>query len=133
MKRLILPCLALALTLAISACVPFNYNATAKIHRDKSNIKNGILIAGQPMRRFQTMWGPPTRTYSRRFNTGSKGSFVVGFGASGSFVANSRESYDLWFYKEKETTLVFCRQELVYWSYGAEPPTDADFKPKTID
>lgn len=130
MKRLIIPCLFLVLTL--SACVPLNYNATAKIYRDKSNIRNNILIAGQPMRRFQSIWGPPTRTFSRRFNTGAKGSFSVGFGANGSFVANSRESYDIWFYKEKETTLVFCKQELVYWAYGPNPPTEEDLKPQSI-
>lgn len=127
--------LLLGVTALISSgCVPFNYNATARIYRDKSDIKDGILIAGQPMKRFRSVWGNPTKTFSRRFDTGAKGSMAFGIlGGGGSFVANNRETYDIWFYKEKETTLVFSKKELVYWSYGPNPPTDDDFKPKSID
>ncbi len=119
---------ALALLL-VAGCVPFNYNATAKMYRDRSDIKNGILITGQPMKRFRSVWGDPTKTFSRRFNTGAEGK--VWFGG-GSFVANGRDTYDVWFYKEKQITLIFLKKELVYWMDSTAPPTEADFKPDTI-
>ena len=119
---------ALALLLVVG-CVPLNYNATAKIYQDRSDIKKGILIAGQPMKRFRGAWGDPTKTFSRRFNTGARGK--VSF-LGGSFVANGRDTYDVWFYKEKQMTLIFLKKELVYWMESTSPPTEADFKPDTI-
>jgi hypothetical protein len=119
--------------LPVSGCVPLNYNATAKMYRDRSDIKKGILISGQPMRRIRSVWGDPTKTFSRRFNVGTHGSVLVGpLGGGGSFTANGRDTYNVWFYKEKQTTLIFAKEELVYWMEGPNPPTESDFRPNTI-
>lgn len=67
MKTLLLPCLLIPLL--FSACVPFNYNATTRMYRDKQDIQDGVLIAGQEMKRFRKAWGNPTKTFSRRFVT----------------------------------------------------------------
>ncbi len=125
-STLILSALAI---LVLVGCVPFNYNATTRIYQDRSDIKKGVLIAGQPMKRFRGAWGDPTKTFSRRFNTGARGTVFFG---GGSFVANGRDTYDVWFYKEKQMTLIFLKQKLVYWMESASPPTEADFKPDTI-
>lgn len=107
-------------------CVPLNYNATAHMYRDRSNIRNNILITGQPQKRFQSVWGPPTRTYSRRFDKGEHGQYAwTPFGGGGSFAARGGESYDLWFYEQRQVTLVFNRAELIYWHWGADPPDDS--------
>jgi hypothetical protein len=129
MKNYSMLSLAALAVLLVAGCVPLNYNATAKIYQDRSDIKKGVLIAGQPMKRFRGAWGDPTKTFSRRFNTGLKGNFWVGGGA---FVANGRDTYDVWFYKEKQMTLIFLKEKLVYWMDSTTPPTEADFKPDTI-
>jgi hypothetical protein len=115
-----------ALLLLCPGCVPFNYNATARMYRDKSNIKNNILITGQPRNRFQSVWGPPTRTYSRRFEKGAHSEYVwTPFGGGGSFAARGGETYDLWFYEERKVTLIFDRKgELAYWHWGADSPDE---------
>jgi hypothetical protein len=110
----------------LTGCVPFNYNATVAMHRDKSNIQNNILISGQPQKRFLSIWGAPTRTYSRRFDTGTHSQISWSpFGGSGSFNVRGGETYDLWFYQDKKVTLVFFKKELMYWNWGDNPPDDS--------
>jgi len=102
---------------------------------DRSNIKHNILITGQPRNRFQSIWGPPTRTYSRRFDVGSHAEFSANpFWAGGSFQAKGGETYDLWFYEKREVTLVFDRKgELAYWHWGPEPPSEKLFQTDKIN
>jgi hypothetical protein len=120
------PLALLAIALFLCGCIPFNYNGTARIYRDHSNIKHNILITGQPQGRFQSIWGPPTRTYSRRFDTGQHGQYAwTPFGGGGSFSARSGETYDLWFYKERGVTLVFNHENLVYWHWGTDAPEES--------
>jgi hypothetical protein len=112
--------------LLTQGCIPFNYNGTARIYRDRSNIRQNILITGQPQRKFQSIWGPPTRTYSRHFDRGAHGEIAwTPFGGGGSIAAHGGESYDLWFYEKKQVTLVFENKELIYWHWGADPPDDS--------
>lgn len=133
MKKSSMLTLAALALLLVTGCVPLNYNATAKMYRDRSDIQKGVLIAGQPMKRFRGAWGDPTKTFSRRFNTGAQGNVSIGIGGGvGSFVANGRDTYDVWFYKEKQITLIFLKEKLVYWMDSTTPPTEADFKPNTI-
>jgi hypothetical protein len=123
-----------AVPLFCVSCVPFNYNATARIYRDRANIRNNLLITGQPRKRFQSVWGPPTRTYSRRFDIGSHGELSWNpFGGSGSFAARGGQTYDLWFYEKKAVTLVFNRDELVYWHWGADPPNEKMYETDKIN
>lgn len=102
---------------------------------DRSNIKHNILITGQPRGRFQSVWGPPTRTYSRRFDIGAHGGFAgTPFSAGGSFQAKGGESYDLWFYQKREVTLMFDHQgDLVYWLWSAEPPSEKLFQTDKVN
>ena len=112
-----------AALLGAAGCIPFNVNGTVQLHRDRANIRQNILITGQPQRRFQSVWGAPTRTYSRRFEKGASSRYAwTPFGGGGSFEAQGGESYDLWFYAQKEVTLVFNRERLAYWNWGADPP-----------
>jgi hypothetical protein len=110
-------------SLFFAGCIPLNYNATAQIYRDKSNIKQSILITGQPRKRFQSVWGPPTRTYSRFFRKGGAEGWEVG--GIGGFKVNEEGTYDMWFYSEKKVTLVFQRDRLIYWHWGPEPPSES--------
>ncbi|HVU08071.1 MAG TPA: hypothetical protein VHG89_05965 [Verrucomicrobiae bacterium] len=129
-KYLILLCGVLLL----SGCVPFNYNATVKMYRDDSDIKQGVLVSGQSQKRFRSIWGLPTKTYSRRFDVGAHGSvFMVRGIGGGSFSARSGETYDLWFYQERAVTLIFDRGELIYWIYSSQPPTDLTFETEKIE
>lgn len=104
-----------------------NYNGTARIWRDRSNIKQNILITGQPRKRFQSVWGPPTKTYSRFFRKGGaegEASWSP-FGGAGSFKVSEEGTYDLWFYQARAVTLVFHKEELLYWHWGADAPSDS--------
>src|ERR1051325_7952454 len=104
------------------------------MYRDRSNIKQGILITGQPQDRFQSIWGAPTRTYSKRFDKGPHGEYSwQPFGGSGSFEAKGGETYDLWFYEQRKVTLVFLHESLVYWHWGAEPPDEKLFQTDKIN
>ncbi len=127
MKPLILLCLALF----ECGCVPFNYNATAQMHRDKSNIKNNILITGQPRNKFQSIWGAPTKTYSLTVTReGAQGSISWGpWGGGGSFATNPGQTYDIWFYEKRAVTLIFHKEELAGWHWGSEPPEPKNNSP----
>jgi len=126
--------LAISLLLCVG-CYPLNYNATHHMYVDRSNIKHNILITGQPRGRFQSVWGPPTRTYSRRFDIGEHGGFAATpFSAGGSFQAKGGETYDLWFYQERKVTLMFDHEgELVYWLWSAEPPSEKLFQTDKVN
>lgn len=118
-----------------AGCYPLNYNATHRMYVDRSNIKHNILITGQPRGRFQSVWGPPTQTFSRRFDIGAHGGFANSpFGGGGSFQAKGGETYDLWFYQERKVTLMFDHGgELVYWIWSAEPPSEKLFQTDKVN
>jgi hypothetical protein len=118
----------------LCGCYPLNYNATARMYRDRSNIKHNILISGQPQDRVQSIWGPPTRTYSKRFDKGSHGDYAwTPFGGGGSFEAKGGETYDLWFYEQRKVTLVFLHENLIYWHWGPEAPDEKLFQTDKIN
>ena len=131
MKALTTACLLLPLFIG---CIPLDYNGTRQMYLDHSNIKHDILISGQPQRKFQSIWGPPTKTYSRRFDVGAHDSFTVTpFGGGGSFQAKGGETYDLWYYKEKKVTLFFDKGELVYWDWSEQPPDTTIFQTDKVN
>lgn len=103
-----------------------------RVHNDKVNISQGILATGQSRAMFRKLWGPPTKTYSQTFSRdGVEGQISWGrWGGGGSFTTHPGGTYDLWFYAEKEVTLVFDREEtLVYWHWGPDAPNPGLLEP----
>src|SRR6266478_4290772 len=77
-----------------------------RVHREKSEIRQNTLASRQKQSSFKKVWGPPTRTFSQ---TGD---------AEGHFAIRPGRIYDIWFYSDKQVTLVFDRKELIAWELG---------------
>ncbi len=119
------------LAISLSGCF-LNIARDVRVHNDKANISQGILITGQSRAMFRKLWGPPTKTYSQTFSRdGVEGQISWGrFGGGGNFTTHPGATYDLWFYAQKEVTLVFDREEtLVYWHWGSEAPNPGSLDP----
>lgn len=99
-----------------------------RIHSDKKNIPKNLLITGQYQKSFQKLWGDPTRTYSQTVVTkGANAQISFGRGGGGGYFSMQRgRTYNLWYYAEKEVTLIFDDGLLVYWNWGKDPPSVAD-------
>lgn len=105
-----------------------NFAYDARLHSDKKNIPKNVIMTGQYQKSFQKYWGDPTRTFSKNVVTkGANAGISWGPGGGGGYFAMQHgRTYDLWYYVDKQVTLVFYDRVLVYWHWGAELPNTDD-------
>lgn len=80
-------------------------------HRDREDIRQGLLTLDISESAFLDVWGRPSQTASM------SGDEIIKSGVSGwgSFFFKRREMYEKWVYDKKNVDLIFLDQKLVAW------------------
>jgi hypothetical protein len=105
---------------AFSGCF-LSISHDVRVHREKVDIRNNVLITRQHQSTFRKVWGLPDRTYSQSGSDPGFGAQWNGGDQHGRFPLRPSHTYDLWFYSKQQVTLVFDDELLIAWAWGVEP------------
>jgi hypothetical protein len=97
---------------------------SACISKDVRDLRQGLIELNFKQQTFLDEWGPPDHTSV----TSGDEIMQAGISAYSGFFFKGRQTYEVWDYKSRKTSLVFFRKKIAAWKTDAS--TQELAKPK---
>jgi len=97
------------------ALVLMAWALTACVSKEVRELRQGIIELNTKQQTFLEEWGPPDHT------SVTSGDEITQAGVSnyGGFFFKGRQTYEVWEYKSRKTSLVFFRKKVAAWKTDA--------------